>query len=1712
MTKRLSSKLLSVILALAICATTVFGCLMTVSAADEAVLLTFDAGISTNAELTKATIPLTITLVDDTDFVVVEGGKTVGGIVAGQVALSYDDSLTLTGITAKGGTKVDNQNTLATDVELEETSDGFIFNTANADNVYYKDLTFTLSFDLKSPAKNGDKLNVTATSASVADVFGEDPYEIAAATGSIVMGCDHKIEPVGDPIKEDAVNGYAIYSESECELCHATFGMQVVPTKLSGVVDTLVFDDAYVSNGSESKYYDSVLIDSTDGSETGADWEHAIIIDSAEELAYLTQYAPTTATRDKYYKVADGIAGFDMSGGKIDLDGTLEENLTAITTSGKNHSISGKDKAFAGNFDGNGATVYGLWHNEAQNPAFAGLFPLATGNVTIKNVNVSLSHLKATQYAGGIVGAYYLTDSNNFTITNNKLTVECCSVTESHIETTGVGSGDYGIKGAGAIYGIARNYKGDFTGSVIVNNCFINLDAKHLVTAAVDSVSDENTDSSIHGGIGAVAVTGGARFNNCVVIGITPYSTFNSGWHGNAVQHTGPAEKYTNIYTDAVVGSSVDIGFNDRLQNYTKCMTQLTTAEMKGEAAKTNMPALFDEESDVWAVDVNRGYPTFKQSANPDSVNTTSDYGLTLLGTNNEYKNDGTYNFNFYYRPDDEYTNADIDLYVAQLSEDGKSLGSFRILKGEVLSEDEAKAISGLQSGDIRYTIEKLSAREIHNSLLATAVAVKDGKAVWGETAEISIAKYAKNIIDGDYAEADKNLAEAVLKYGEAAALALNTKNDSNTGTTVYWNGNTDSNLTDEVHAYSTQDGSASNPIIIDSAEELAYLVQMPYADTQGKYYKIADGISNIVLQKEEHDNGIMQLSSSRKVKEYFEKNSKTSWVDNYHYSTRTEKAFYGNFDGNGVNIYGLYAASGQNSLFGGVMAPAVVKNFTVRNSYMYGSYGAFVASGVVLVAETDDEKNKNNFITFESIEISNCHMDSSAVGNNNTALLYGEYTSGANVTVNNLLVYGCEILSTADNTVHTRLSGQTGWNNPATGIKNSVLLDCSVTLPQTSGLYNYSRSTQVVENVYSSYEADHTNNSKITYITNEQAMGVAAVTNMPGLDWESTWCFGSTYPSLAKGSYSSSSSTGKTIYWSGNKAAKFYTEDDGRSADNPIIISTAEELAYVLSTPYADNDGQYFRIADGIDKIVLQPEAVGEGIVSLNSSDDVKDYFKNIIDNKQASTLRTWVCNTWNEANISFGGHFDGNGVEIYGMYASDSSITNSGATTNMAGGLFNTVDGGSISNLALKNSYVNLGSGSENWQFGLLIAYGKTTNSTGDGRVIYIDRCTIANNYAYKQVNDNNYNGFWSGAICGMSPFAYIMQNCFIYGNDIKCYSPTLSKEFYPALYSTGTNNFPVTGSSIVAEHPDWFTDNAAQFKCMVENSVIMGTPLVYCDLNGNLLRDQYRVLSSTADHSSFKNVYTDWDITKINDEGKTYFSTEAFTQEPTYTEKNWGWTVRAKIINENDLIGNNAADIVNAFNTSNGKTVWYTGNGTYLGFDEPTDMLPGAQAIYDAITFKTADDYGENNKTFGVYATSLNLKTNPYISFAFAFSGEYKSNRDKIEVTFTYNGGSKKVSVADANGLLDGWSNASNDRFHIYRFEDIPVEALCKPITVTVSYNGTEKVTTGTFSVEGFGVELVNAYKKTPCNYYATRIEAVKALLFYTQMLQARYGAQA
>ena len=387
-----------------------------------------------------------------------------------------------------------------------------------------------------------------------------------------------------------------------------------------GTVDLLEFSTTGENlPGSTSKYYDTKL---DDNGETGADWANAIIIDSAEEFVYLCK-ASGNDTIGKYYKVADGIAGFNLATDKLDIDGTLtgaslaegKTNMDVVKGSGKNHS--GGTPGFQGHFDGNGATVYGAWtnHTEGNVANYAGLFSRVKGEVTIKNLHVKMAHFTAKNVAGGIIG-YHAADEKC------TVTIENCSVTDSYLETQGTGWGTSigAILGYGASAPAKReandqkdyNGDGDMVDTIyqdcpyIVKNCYVNLNEENFVSSGEDGVESEG-ERVCHGGVAGVLGSNALSVSDCVVIGIKPYAMSESTSF-NDVQHSGLPSHFANVYTTSNVAiKDVVIGGNGAVaapQSFEGKVFPLVDAKLKGAAAAENM----NLDWSVWMAD-EEGYP-----------------------------------------------------------------------------------------------------------------------------------------------------------------------------------------------------------------------------------------------------------------------------------------------------------------------------------------------------------------------------------------------------------------------------------------------------------------------------------------------------------------------------------------------------------------------------------------------------------------------------------------------------------------------------------------------------------------------------------------------------------------------------------------------------------------------------------------------------------------------------------------------------------------------------------------------------------------------------------------------------------------------------------------------------------------------------------------------------------------------------------------------
>lgn len=169
---------------------------------------------------------------------------------------------------------------------------------------------------------------------------------------------------------------------------------------------------------------------------------------------HLRNLMKSTDTKGKYYSLANDIYLNDVS----------DPNWTENNPEKWREGVA--SNAFAGTFQGNGYTVYGIYYNDKPKdyPGSAtfkstfvgvGLFPSATGDAVIKNVHVRSSYISGRGYVGSIVG-YASVGSNG------RAKIIGCSADET-VSLYGESVG--GIVGGGG-KGVVLNYC-YFTGNII---------------------------------------------------------------------------------------------------------------------------------------------------------------------------------------------------------------------------------------------------------------------------------------------------------------------------------------------------------------------------------------------------------------------------------------------------------------------------------------------------------------------------------------------------------------------------------------------------------------------------------------------------------------------------------------------------------------------------------------------------------------------------------------------------------------------------------------------------------------------------------------------------------------------------------------------------------------------------------------------------------------------------------------------------------------------------------------------------------------------------------------------------------------------------------------------------------------------------------------------------------------------------------------------
>ena len=234
-------------------------------------------------------------------------------------------------------------------------------------------------------------------------------------------------------------------------------------------------------------------------------------------------------------------------------------------------------QVFAGNLDGDGHVVYGLY---SVNDERVGLIPQVKGTVSVTNLGLESSYLKITGwgYIGGLIG---------FVESNTSFTVNQCYV-GAGVEIANPGS----KMGQGGLVG----YVDDGCVGIEMNNCY-------SLASLTGPTAVSDTRSTLIGRVGTAAA-GKAPWNDFHLrysYGVAPnapelFPLASYTWQGARMD-------YWCVYAPTKGGATAGTHADSRI-------TVVTTEQMQGAAARENMGGL--GFGNAWIAGGDGAYPTLK--------------------------------------------------------------------------------------------------------------------------------------------------------------------------------------------------------------------------------------------------------------------------------------------------------------------------------------------------------------------------------------------------------------------------------------------------------------------------------------------------------------------------------------------------------------------------------------------------------------------------------------------------------------------------------------------------------------------------------------------------------------------------------------------------------------------------------------------------------------------------------------------------------------------------------------------------------------------------------------------------------------------------------------------------------------------------------------------------------------------------------------------
>ncbi len=498
---------------------------------------------------------------------------------------------------------------------------------------------------------------------------------------------------------------------------------------------------------------------------------------------------------------------------------------------------------------------------------------------------------------------------------------------------------------------------------------------------------------------------------------------------------------------------------------------------------------------------------------------------------------------------------------------------------------------------------------------------------------------------------------------------------------------------------FSAGEGTAVNPYIIKNGEQLYRMIyDGGKVNDEPAYYKLdCDIYLNDITDYDKWGTDGFDMSALN------------NWVADE--DAIYNKAFVGNFDGDGHCVYGLYACGYRIASFLPLVKfGAVVRNVSFENSYVIntsnvnsadredagetngqkvwyaGVYGAAgVISGRCEAGDDDydtvDFTVKNCSVRYAYVQAA--YFTSAIVASANTCQPYVSDCVVADVTLNSTnATRGVE---------GAILNMPYGSTDETSKLENILAVGLQVygagrdemwsgkKIPSVSHTYQFNNVYSTVSHTYSiqhsSYGSLSYTDSEVEIVSESAIKGLTAESTLSEFDWEFIWlAVEGDYPTVRREYvvptgdeyYANGGPKYTTDLWDGTVSTHFAAGDG--SIGDPYLISNCEQFYLMVTAPQS---AKYYKIADG-----------------------VTDLYFNDVDGKSYTTIMRYfslgIGNVYNsDAGVAFNGNFDGNGVTFHGIFAK--SATRSG--------LFAQVGSATIKNFTIKNSYI------------------RTTSSTAEG-----------------------------------------------------------------------------------------------------------------------------------------------------------------------------------------------------------------------------------------------------------------------------------------------------------------------------------------------------------------------------------------------------------